>query len=402
MMRIPLICTSFVCLIFIVVSCSQQLDSPEQSTVPTASSQQALQEGGTLSEQQNITREASQPNTDSALYEGRRNAITRAVQKVSPAVVSITATGEVQANPQQEMFRRFFNLPSEYTSIGSGFIISSDGLVVTNEHVADAKANKIEISLTDGSQYEAEIIGTDELTDLALLRIKADREFPTVEFGDSDDVIVGEWSMAIGTPFGLFKDTQPSVTVGVVSAVNRDFRPNPEEPRVYIDMIQTDAAINSGNSGGPLVDSRGRVIGVNTFIFTGGTSAGFVGLGFAIPSNRVQKIINQLATTGEVKTEYDIGIETIPMTPRLIAQNNLPYVMGLFVSSINRDGPAYDGGIRPGDVIVQIGNERVQSNMHARALFREYSIGDTLRLRILRDSRLYEAQIELRPKVTED
>lgn len=396
--------TCVACLIFFTASCSQQLDSPEQTALSANSSQQEVSKTDTLSQPQNIRPVASQINADSALNAARSNAITRAVQRVSPAVVSITVTESVQTNPQQEMFRRFFNLPreQEHTIMGSGFIISADGLVVTNEHVADAHAKKIMVSMMDNSQYEAEIIGTDELADLALLKIEADRELPFIRFGDSDEVMVGEWSLAIGNPFGLFESAQPSVTVGVVSAMHRDFRPVPNEPRVYIDMIQTDAAINSGNSGGPLVDSRGRVIGVNTFIYTGGTSAGFVGLGFAIPSNRVKKIINQLATTGEVKTDYDLGIETTPMTPRLIAQNNLPYVMGLFVSSANRDGPAYDAGIRPGDVIVQIGNERVQSNMHAQALFREYSVGDTLRVRILRDGRAYDAEIKLRPKVTED
>ncbi len=381
------------------VACTQGQSSEQNESSPALTVADTTQ-ADTLVESNNQL----ERDTDSALYQGRRNAITRAVQEVSPAVVSITATEVVETNRQQEMFRRFFNLPSEqeYTSMGSGFIISSDGLVVTNEHVADANAKKIMVSMMDSSQYEAEIVGTDELADLALLRIKADRSFPTVEFGDSEDVMVGEWALAIGNPFGLFKSAQPSVTVGVVSALHRDFRPNPNEPRVYIDMIQTDAAINSGNSGGPLVDSRGRVIGVNTFIFTGGTSAGFVGLGFAIPSNRVQKIINQLAATGEVKTEYDLGMETTPMTPRLVRQNNLPYVMGLFVNSINRDGPAYEGGIRPGDVLVRIGNERVQSQMHAQALFREYSVGDSLQIQLIRNNKLYEAEIKLRSKVSED
>src|SRR5699024_7372624 len=133
-----------------------------------------------------------------------------------------------------------------------------------------------------------------------LLSMQADPSLPTRGFGHPASVIVGAWSLAVGTPFGLFESAQPSVTVGVVSAINRDFRPNPNEPRFYVDMIQTDAAINRGNSGGPLVDSEGKVIGVNTFIFTGGTSGGFVGLGFAIPSNRVRKIIRQLCSSGEV------------------------------------------------------------------------------------------------------
>src|SRR5699024_7529979 len=153
-------------------------------------------------------------------------------------------------------FNRFFIAPTEreFSSLGSGFIVSEDGLVVTNEHVADEDAAKIMVSLPDGTQYEAEVVGSDVLADLALLQIKADKSFPYVEFGNSDEVMAGEWAIAIGNPFGLFKAGQPSVTVGVISALHRDFRPNPNEPRVYLDMIQTDAAINQGNSGGPLVN----------------------------------------------------------------------------------------------------------------------------------------------------
>jgi serine protease Do len=342
---------------------------------------------------------------DSLVRQSRKNAITQAVQRVSPAVVSITVTEVVQGRQRviDEYFRRFY-IPTEreFSSIGSGFIISKDGLVVTNEHVAAAGAKKIMISLpegSEGSQYEAEVIGTDELADLALLKIKADREFPFIDFGNSDEVIVGEWSLAVGNPFGLFKASQPSVTVGVVSALHRDFRPNPNKPRVYLDMIQTDAAINSGNSGGPLVNSEGRVIGVNTFIFTGGTSGGFVGLGFAIPSNRVKKIIKQLASSGEVKMGYDLGLETTPMTYQLVAENNLPAIMGLFVTSVNRDGPAFESGIVPGDIIIKIGDERVQSQMHAQALFREYTAGDSLRVELLRDNERYETKVKLRSKV---
>lgn len=343
---------------------------------------------------------------DSSIDAHRDNAITRAVEKVSPAVVSITVTEVVQGRARRfnQDLRRFFIAPTEreFSSMGSGFIISEDGMIVTNEHVADADAKKIVVSLTDGSQYEAKIIGTDPPADLALLKIDADRTFPFIRFGDSDEVKVGEWSLAIGNPFGLFKEGQPSVTVGVVSALHRDFRPNPDKPRAYLDMIQTDAAINSGNSGGPLVDSRGRVIGVNTFIFTGGTSGGFVGLGFAIPSNRVQKIIRQLAETGEVRPGYDLGIETTPMTYNMAVNNNLPAIVGLFVTSVNRDGPGYKSGIVPGDILVKIGDERIQSQMHAQALFREYESGDSLSIQLVRNNEVYETKIMLRTKVTDN
>jgi serine protease Do len=285
--------------------------------------------------------------------------------------------------------------------MGSGVIINEKGLVVTNQHVANENAKKVVVSLSDGSQHEAEVLGADELADLALLRIKADRTFPAVEFGNSDSVLVGEWSLAVGNPFGLFESAKPSVTVGVISALNRDFRPNPNEPRVYIDMIQTDAAINRGNSGGPLVDSQGKVIGVNTFIFTGGTSGGFVGLGFAIPSNRVQKIIEQLSSAGEVQLAYDPGFNTIEMTYQLAAKYDLPAVRGLLVKNVNRDGPAFEAGIIPGDIILKIGEERVQSKMHAQALLREFEEGDSMRVELFRRGDRYETKMYLRKKVKE-
>ena len=336
--------------------------------------------------------------------QSRSNAITNAVEKVSPAVVSITVTELVQG-PRRIAINQFFEpflapgREREFSSIGSGFIISEDGLVVTNEHVADKNATKVMVSLPDGNQYEAEILGTDELADLALLKLKADRKFPYVEFGNSDEIMVGEWSLAIGNPFGLFDDARPSVTVGVVSARNRDFRPNPNEPRIYIDMIQTDAAINSGNSGGPLLNSEGEVIGVNTFIYTGGTSRGFVGLGFAIPSNRVQKIISQLSEQGEVKLSYDNGLEVTWMTRQLVREYGLPPVQGMLVTSVNKDGPAFDAGVVPGDIIMKIGDEAIQSPMHMQAILREYEAGDTMSVELFRKDNRYGAKIKLRAKV---
>ncbi|WP_138432026.1 S1C family serine protease [Fodinibius saliphilus] len=345
-------------------------------------------------------------NTNARIDKSRQTAITSAVRKVSPAVVSITVTEMVKGGRRlafDEYYNRFFSVPieREVSSMGSGFIINEDGWVVTNQHVANENAKKVVVSMPDGSQYEAKVLGSDELADLSLLKIDAERKFPAAEFGNSDSVLVGEWSLAVGNPFGLFEAAEPSVTVGVVSALHRDFRPNPNEPRVYIDMIQTDAAINRGNSGGPLVDSQGKVIGVNTFIFTGGTSGGNVGLGFAIPSNRVQKIIRQLARTGEVHLSYDPGLSTIEMTYQLAAKYGLPARMGLLVNSVNRDGPAFEAGIVPGDIIIKIGNERVQSKMHGQALFREYEEGDSMRVELLRNQKHYETKMYLRKKIKE-
>jgi serine protease Do len=342
-----------------------------------------------------------QPTVD----DSRKNAITNAVDKAGPAVVSITVT-ELQRGYTREFdsfFFRYFDVPvqREVKSSGSGFIISEGGLIVTNEHVASKNSKTIMVALSDGSKYEAELLGSDELADLSLLKIKSDRtSFPFVEFADSDNIMVGEWSIAMGNPFGLFADGQPSVTVGVVSAKERDFRPDPQDPRVYIEMIQTDAAINRGNSGGPLVNSNGEVMGVNTFIFTGGTSSGFVGLGFAIPSNRVQKIISQLKESGSVSLEYDPGMKFVPVTRQLIMQYpSIPRVLGLFVTEVNKNGPAYECGIMPGDVIIKIGEERVTSEMHAWALMREYKEGDEMTLYLIRDNKQYKTGMKLRKRV---
>ena len=332
----------------------------------------------------------------------RQSAITRAVEMASPAVVSINVTGVRRSDIMQDPFFNFFwnqEVMQEYTSLGSGFIISEDGHVLTNEHVIGRNSVRIQVALSTGESYDATLIGRDEYADLALLKIDSDIEFPHVDFGNSDDLMVGEWAIAMGNPFGLFEDGQPSVTVGVISALKRDFRPNPQDPRVYLNMIQTDAAINRGNSGGPLLNSYGEVIGINTFIYTGGTSYGFVGLGFASPSNTVVRILNMLVESGEVRLEYDSGFEWTPNTRGLAMRYNIPTIQGLFVVSVNRDGPAYEAGILPGDLILRIGEEPIYSENHAWALFREYAEGDTMQVELLREGRRYETEMLLRRKI---
>jgi serine protease Do len=375
----------------------------QQSKIPiSVDAETTISEPSTIAETKHIFE-----NNTQHIALSRSNAITRAVDKAEPAIVSITVT-ELQRGYTRDFdsfFFRFFERPiqKEVQSMGSGFIISGDGLIVTNEHVASKQAKTIVVTLTNGEEYEAELLGADEFTDLALLKIKSKKEdFPFVKFANSDEVMVGEWAIAMGNPFGLFADGQPTVTVGVVSGTNRDFRPNPKEPRVYMDMIQTDAAINRGNSGGPLLNSEGNVIGVNTFIFTGGTSSGFVGLGFAIPSDRVQKIIGQLKDAGEVTLDFDPGMEYTQMTNQLVYQYGLPPIAGLFVTSVNKNGPAYESGVLPGDIITKIGNERVSSEMHARALMREFEEGDTMMLRLFREGKEYEAEMLLRKKASKN
>lgn len=394
----------FVTILFMIFSfagCSFEQDPDKETTTPIASIG-ALNNSKANPDKDIKTAEDDQLTT---IDDSRRNAITNAVDKAGPAVVSITVT-ELQRGYTREFdsfFFRYFDVPiqREVQSVGSGFIISEDGLVVTNEHVASKNSKTIMVALSDGNTYDAELLGSDELADLSLLKIKdQSRSYPHIEFANSDNIMVGEWSIAMGNPFGLFADGQPSVTVGVVSAKERDFRPDPQDPRVYVEMIQTDAAINRGNSGGPLINSNGEVMGVNTFIFTGGTSGGFVGLGFAIPSNRVQKIIGQLKESGTVSLDYDPGMKFVPVTRQLIMQYpNIPRVLGLFVTEVNKSGPAYECGIMPGDVIVQIGDERVTSEMHAWALMREYDEGEEMELHLVRENRKYKTSMNLRKRV---
>ncbi len=347
---------------------------------------------------------------DSTLMASRHNAITRAVSRATDAVVSVTVT-EMARDYDQEVIDRFFGnffspgVLREYKSLGSGFIISEDGLVVTNQHVVGVNAVEVMVTLSNGESHKAEIIGIDELTDLSLLKINTEGPLPFMVFGNSDAIMVGEWCIAMGNPFGLFEDGTPTVTVGVVSAIDRDFRPNPRMPRVYSDMIQTDASINSGNSGGPLLNALGEVIGVNTFIFTGGTSDGFVGLGFAIPSNRVVRIIEQLRDSGKVLPRFDLGMELRNLSFNDARQYYLPFVNngnGVFVFSVNRDGPAYEAGIMPGDIIWKLENQVIYSKNYYEALMRDYNEGDTIRVEIYRGGEnggLYEASVILKAKV---
>ncbi len=235
----------------------------------------------------------------------RNTAIVQAARRVGPSVVSITViqTRVVRTTPFRspfgdpffdEFWRDFFP-PRAYRqqiqSMGSGLIISSDGLILTNEHVVH-QANVIDVSLPTGEQYEGHLLAVDPVLDLALLTIEG-KDFPAAPLGDSNELIIGEWAIAIGNPFGaLLEDTQPTVTIGVISALNRSIKPARGREQIYTDMIQTDAAINPGNSGGPLVNANGEVVGINTFIFTAG--GGSEGVGFARPINDAKPLFDEV------------------------------------------------------------------------------------------------------------
>ena len=336
---------------------------------------------------------AAQAQSNQSIDNSRRNAITEAIRMASPAVVGINVTQLREYRVRSPFwddpfFRQFFPAPrvqQKVESLGSGFIISPDGYIITNEHVVH-DALKIIVTMTDGSQRNAEIIGTDYLSDIALLKIKG-KNLPHLSWGDSDDVIIGEWSIAIGNPFGLFSiNAHPTVTVGVISAVDRDFKLNSER-KLYQNMIQTDASINHGNSGGPLLNSLGQVVGMNTMIFSEG--GGSIGLGFAIPSNKIQEIAQQLKFEGEIKRNYWIGILIQNVNRKLAATLGMKSARGVVVTDIDPGSPAEKGGIKIADVILAINGNPIKNDQSIRkALSNEdIQVGDEMTFEVFREGK---------------
>lgn len=326
----------------------------------------------------------------------RSTAITNAVSLVSPAVVSISVIKieeRVQRSPfsGDPFFERFF--PEIYRdrvyrervqSLGSGFVISNDGYIVTNDHVA-GHGKKITINTENGEEYEASLVGHDYDSDIALLKVD-DHVFKHVELGNSTDIIIGEWAIALGNPFGLFKKNKPTVTVGVISATDRDFG-RIEEGRIYQDMIQTDAAINTGNSGGPLVNANGEVIGMNTFIFTGDKYAtGSVGIGFAIPVNRIKEIVSGIKEN-KIDRDYWVGLSYLSLNRYVARQLGYSSAEGIYVSKIIRNSPAEKAGVELGDIILEINNIPVKNESTVDlAMGSEYlKVGDMLPIKIWRN-----------------
>ncbi|MCX7994477.1 MAG: trypsin-like peptidase domain-containing protein [candidate division WOR-3 bacterium] len=328
-------------------------------------------------------------NLNDEISKQRMNAIVLAANKVGPAVVSITViqTRIITVSPfNDEFFRRFFGdffpehrYRQQVQSLGSGVIISPDGYILTNEHVV-SNATEINVTLPDARQFKAKIVAMDRALDLALLKIDG-HNLPYAELGDSDDLMIGEWVVALGNPFGfLLEDTRPTVTVGVVSALNRAIK-STHEDRVYKDMIQTDAAINPGNSGGPLVNILGQVIGINTFILT--SSGGSEGVGFARPINVVKKFINETKQYGKIRTPW-IGIWVQELTPEIAEAMGIEQ-RGVLVSSVDLNSPAYISGIKEGDRIIMVNNEAINTTSAWDRINANTFVGDTLKIRLYRD-----------------
>ena len=325
----------------------------------------------------------------------RRSLVVEAAEKVSSAVVTIGAirTGYVRSlDPSfNDFFSPFILYPYEekLPYLGSGFIIDPKGYILTNYHVIEG-ANQVLVTLYDGREMTADIIDADKVVDVAMLKIKEEKAFPSIPLGDSDDIMIGETVLAIGNPFGnLIEDPHPSVTAGVVSALKRSFNPDPESLRVYTDMIQTDASINPGNSGGPLVNVMGEVIGINTFIMS--RTGASHGIGFAIPINRAKAISREIMTHGRIRPlwrDYDC----VNLTPYLMRLLKGPDLSGAVIRRMERGGPAEKSGLKVGDIIRRANGREVRNCSDLIAYFSSLQVGDLFKLDILREGNPYKIE----------
>lgn len=309
-----------------------------------------------------------------------------------PAVVNISTTQSLEGHPGIEMpgfppgspfeefFKEFFerNQPRQQqrraTSLGSGFIVDSSGYVVTNNHVIQ-DADEITVILHDDTRLPAKLVGRDSKTDVAVLKVDSDIKLPAVVFGDSDVLRVGDWVVAIGNPFGF----GGTVTAGIISARNRDINSGP-----YDDFLQTDASINRGNSGGPMFNLDGQVIGVNTAIYS--PSGGSIGIGFAIPSNIAGPIVRQLIDTGEVQRGW-IGVRIQEVTPEIAESLGLKRASGALVASVIGEGPAAEAGLRAGDVILEFAGRDVDQMRSLPRIVADTEVGQSVPVKLWRDSK---------------
>jgi len=267
--------------------------------------------------------------------------------------------------------------------------------VLTNDHVVE-NATKIIVTLPGGEEYNAEVIGMDNLTDLALLKLDG-KNFPFIEMANSDELIIGEWVIALGNPFGLFDmNQQPTATIGIVSGKDLDF--GLQDGKVFQDMIQTDAAINPGNSGGPLVNSEGNLIGINTFIYTGSNARqGSIGIGFAIPINRAKRIAEELKSKGEIIRDFTTGIRAQPLDSRTATYLDIPIKEGVIITSIANNSPAENAKLEYGDIIIAVENQKVSSLNEILEIIEVNDIrpGDKIQLRIWRNGRYINKKLKL-------
>src|SRR6266404_3617393 len=310
------------------------------------------------------------------LGKSRQTAIVTAASRLAPAVVSVNVLRRERGLPQ-DPFEQFFTprgAEQVVEGYGSGFIISADGVVITNQHVTQG-AEQIVVTTRDGRDFPAKIQGEDPLTDIAVLKLDA-TGLPTAPLGKSTDLMIGEWVVAVGNPFAyLLGNTEPTVTAGVVSAVGRNLLPSEGQSGIYVGMIQTDAAINPGNSGGPLTNALGEVVGVNSSIFS--SSGGSVGLGFAIPIERALRVADEIIRSGSVRRAW-VGLDV----EGAAAMRNWKSQGGVVVSGVTPEGPAARAGLAAGDVLVQANGRRLRNYLDWEAVKLDLHVGDAVDLSV--------------------
>ena len=302
----------------------------------------------------------------------RRNAIVAASQRVAPSVVSVNVLQRQTMQPRTLFESLYFpeGRLRESRGLGSGFLIRADGVVLTNEHVVRG-ATEVVVTLADGRDFAADIVGTDETTDLAVLQLRQASALPVAPLGTSSNLIIGEWAIAIGNPFGFYlSNAEPTVTAGVISGVGRNIIPESQSAGMYLDMIQTDASINPGNSGGPLVNALGQVIGVNSSILS--SSGGSIGLGFAIPIDRARRIAEDLLTEKRVRRAW-VGV-----TPMAAAPNQFGRSHRVQIEEVAPGSPAARAGLQRGDEIIRVAGRAVSTPLDWEARLIDARIGQPL------------------------
>jgi serine protease Do len=328
---------------------------------------------------------------------GRPDSFADLAERLSPSVVNISTSQNVAApdtpappiprgSPFEDLFRDFFDRnqrgPRQVSSLGSGFVITEDGFIVTNNHVIE-NADEIVVNFADGSSLPAELRGTDPKTDIALLKVEPEAPLPAVSFGSSERMRVGDWVIAIGNPFGL----GGSVSAGIISARDRDINAGP-----YDDFIQTDAAINRGNSGGPLFNLEGDVIGVNTAIIS--PSGGSIGIGFAVPSDLAANVVNQLQEFGETRRGW-LGVRIQTVTPEIADSLGLDAPRGALIADVTPDGPAEAGGIQPGDVVLSFDGDPVDQMRDLPRMVADTPVGETVAVEVWRRGAIETVSIDI-------
>jgi len=298
-------------------------------------------------------------------------------------------------NPFEQFFGEFFGgIPErefERRGLGSGVIVDKEGYILTNEHVVSG-ATEVKVKLSDGREFDAEIKGTDKRSDLAVIKIEA-KGLPAAKLGNSDDLRIGKWVVAIGNPFGFAIDNpEPSVTVGVISALNRYLPALGRRDRGYDDLIQTDAAINPGNSGGPLVNLKGEIIGINTAIIT--TSGGYQGLGFAIPVNKAKKILDKLSTGEKILYGW-LGVTIDNLNEDLRNYFGIKERVGVILLKVYKDSPAEEGGLKEGDLILSFNKELIKTTRDLVRMVSVSDVGKRIPLEILRGGKEMTIKVKI-------